>query len=68
MKKRITDSFERGIDGRWTCIEAVTLERADRSIPIKVGAVFGPEDSVMGLKVAKVLDAHVETRRAGLHA
>ena len=66
MKKRITDSFQRVTDGRWTCIETVTLYHADKSIPIKAGAVFGPEDSLMGLKVAKLLDSLVETRRAGL--
>lgn len=64
VKKRVTDSFERGTDGRWTCIEAVTLDLSTRSVPIKPGAVFGPEDSFMGVKVAKLLDSLVETRRA----
>lgn len=64
VKKRVTDSFERGRDGRWMCIDAVILDYSNKSIPIKSGAVFGPEDSFMGVKIAKLLDSLVEARRA----
>jgi len=66
MQKRITDSFVRGIDGRWTCIEAVTVNHPARPIQVRAGTTWGPEDSVMGVKIAKLLDAFVDTRRAGL--
>jgi hypothetical protein len=64
MEKRITDSFVRGRDGRWTCIEAVTLSYSDKPIQFKPGMSWGPEDSFMGVKVAKLLDSLVDTRRA----
>jgi hypothetical protein len=66
MQKRITDSFVRGSDGRWTCIEAVTLNYPAKAIQFRPGTTWGPEDSFMGVKVAKLLDAFVDTRRAGM--
>jgi hypothetical protein len=65
MQKRITDSFVRGADGRWTCIEAVTLNHAPRALRFRAGMSWGPEDSFMGVKVAKLLDSFVEARRIG---
>ena len=65
MEKRITDSFVRGSDGRWTCIEAVTLKYSPRAIQFKPGMTWGPEDSFMGVKVAKLLDSFADARRAG---
>ncbi len=65
VHKRATDSFERGVDGRWRCIEAVTLHYADHDVPIEAGAEFGPGDTRGGMKVAEYLDSLVETRRAG---
>jgi hypothetical protein len=64
MEKRVTDSFVRGSDGRWTCIEAVTLN-APKAIRFRPGMAWGQEDTYMGIKVAKLLDSLVETRRAG---
>lgn len=64
MQKRITDSFVRASDGRWTCIEAVTLNYPPRAIPFRPGSTWGPEDTYMGVKVAKVLDSLVDARRA----
>jgi len=64
MEKRITDSFVRGDDGRWVCIEAVTLD-VPKPIHFRPGMTWGPEDSYMGIKVAKLLDSLVEKRRAG---
>lgn len=66
MEKRITDSFVRGSDGRWTCIEAVTLKHQPRAIQFKPGMTWGPEDSFMGVKVAKLLDSLADARRAGV--
>jgi hypothetical protein len=63
VQKRITDSFVRDSDGRWTCIEAVTLT-APKAIQCKPGMSWGPEDSFMGVKVAKLLDSYMDTRRA----
>jgi hypothetical protein len=65
MQKRITDSFVRGSDGRWTCIEAVTLNYPPKAIHFKPGTTWGPEDSYMGVKVAKLLDSLADARRAG---
>ena len=65
VRKRITDSFVRGSDGRWTCIEAVTLHYPSKPIQFKPGTTWGPEDSYMGVKVAKLLDSFVDARRAG---
>jgi hypothetical protein len=65
MQKRITDSFVRASDGRWTCIEAVTLNHPAKAIQVRPGMTWGPEDSFMGVKVAKLLDAFVDTRRSG---
>ena len=64
MEKRITDSFVRASDGRWTCIKAVTLNYPPRAIHFRPGMTLGPEDSYMGIKVAKVLDSLVDARRA----
>lgn len=64
MQKRITDSFVRGSDGRWTCIEAVTLNYPPRAIQFRPGNTWGPEDTYMGVKVAKVLDSLLDARRA----
>jgi hypothetical protein len=64
MEKRVTDSFVRGDDGRWVCIEAVTLD-FPKAIQFRPGMTWGPEDSYMGIKVAKLLDSLVEKRRAG---
>lgn len=64
MEKRITDSFVRESDGRWKCIEAVTL-KSPKAIHFRPGMTWGPEDSYMGVKVGKLLDSLVETRRAG---
>jgi len=61
-RKRITDSFQRGMDGRWTCIEAATFDHPTRSIRFALGAVFGPEDTFMGVKVAKWLDSLADAR------
>lgn len=62
-RKRITDSFQRGMDGRWTCIEAATFDHPTRSsIRFARGAVFGPEDTFMGVKVAKWLDSLLDAR------
>jgi hypothetical protein len=65
MQKRITDSFVRASDGCWTCIEAVTLDYPSKPIRFKPGTTWGPEDSYMGVKVAKLLDSFVDARRAG---
>ena len=65
MQKRITDSFVRGSDGRWTCIEAVTLNYSARAIQFRPGTTWGPGDTFMGVKVAKLLDDLLDTRRAG---
>jgi len=64
VQKRLTDSFVRGTDGRWTCIEPVTLTHP-KAIEFRPGTSWGPEDSFMGVKVAKLLDALMDTRRAG---
>ena len=64
MEKRVTDSFVRGSDGRWTCMEAVTLQYSHKPLKFKQGSTWGPEDTFMGVKVAKLLDALVDTRRA----
>jgi hypothetical protein len=64
MEKRITDSFVRGDDGRWVCIEAATLD-FPKAMQFRPGMTWGPEDSYMGIKVAKLLDSLVEKRRAG---
>jgi hypothetical protein len=64
MQKRITDSFVRDSNGRWTCIEPVTLKSPPRAIDFRPGTTWGPEDSYMGVKVAKVLDSLVDARRA----
>jgi hypothetical protein len=66
MQKRITDSFVRGLDGRWTCVEAVTLKYPAKLIQVRAGTTWGPEDSLMGVKIAKLLEASIDTRRAGL--
>jgi hypothetical protein len=66
MKKRITDFFRRGMDGRWICTEAATFHHPTKNILFARGAVFGPEDTFMGVKVAKWLDSLVDARRAGL--
>lgn len=63
MKKRITDAFRRETDGSWTCVEAVSFDHPSGRIQFTVGAVFGPEDVFMGLKVAKWLDSLVDARR-----
>jgi hypothetical protein len=65
MEKRLTDSFVRASDGRWTCIEAVTLNHPRREIHFKPGMTLGPEDSIMGVKVAKLLESLSDARRAG---
>ena len=65
MEKRLTDSFVRASDGRWTCIEAVTLNHPSREIHFAPGMTWGPEDSFMGVKVAKLLESLVDARRAG---
>ena len=65
MEKRLTDSFVRASDGRWTCIEAVTLNHPTREIHFQPGMTWGPEDSFMGVKVAKILDSLLDGRRAG---
>jgi hypothetical protein len=64
VEKRITDSFVRESDGRWRCIEAATLS-SPAPIHCKPGMTWGPEDSYMGVKVAKLLDRLADTRRAG---
>ncbi len=64
MQKRITDSFIRGLDGRWTCVEPVTLKYPPRLIQVRAGTTWGPEDCLMGVKIAKLLDACMDTRRA----
>jgi hypothetical protein len=64
MEKRITDSFVRASDGRWTCIERAVLNYPTGSIEFRPGMTLGPEDSFMGVKVAKLLDSLVDTRRA----
>jgi hypothetical protein len=64
MKKRLIDSFVRQSDGRWKCIESVTLN-SPKAVQFRSGMTWGPEDSYMGIKVAKLLDSLVETRRAG---
>jgi hypothetical protein len=63
MQKRLTDSFVRGSDGRWTCIEAVTLS-SPKVVHFRPGMAWGPEDSYMGIKVAKLLESLTEARRA----
>jgi hypothetical protein len=63
MQKRLTDSFVRGSDGRWTCIEAVTFN-SPKAIQFRPGMAWGPEDSYMGIKVAKLLESLTEARRA----
>jgi hypothetical protein len=68
MQKRLTDSFVRQTDGRWTCIEAVTLNSPARAIQFRPGMTWGPEDTFMGMKVAKLLDSLVETRRAQIRS
>jgi len=65
MEKRLTDSFVRASDGRWTCIEAVTLKHTAREIHFRPGMSCGPEDSFMGVKVAKLLESLSDARRAG---
>ena len=65
MQKRVTDSFVRGTDGRWTCTETVTLDQPTGKVQFTKGMVFGPGDTFMGIKVAQWLDSLVETRRAG---
>jgi hypothetical protein len=64
MQKRITDSFVRDGNGRWTCIEPVTMNCPPKAIEFRPGTAWGPEDSYMGVKVAKVLDSLVDARRA----
>jgi hypothetical protein len=64
MQKRITDSFVRGSDGRWTCIEPVTLNYPPKAIQFRPGTTWGPEDRYMGVKVAKLLDSLADARRA----
>jgi hypothetical protein len=65
MQKRITDSFVRGIDGRWTCTEPVKLDHPAGTLKFNHGAVFGPGDTYRGIKVAMWLDCLIESRRAG---
>lgn len=64
MKKRITDAFRREADGSWICVEAATFDHPSGRIQFTPGAVFGPEDVFMGLKVAKWLDSLVDARHA----
>jgi hypothetical protein len=65
MKKRITDAFRRETDGSWTCIEAISVDHSVGRIQFTAGAVFHPEDTFMGVKVAKWLDSLADTRRSG---
>jgi hypothetical protein len=64
MDKRITDAFRRETDGSWICTEATSVEHASGRIRFSVGARFLPEDTFMGVKIAKWLDSLVEARRA----
>jgi hypothetical protein len=64
MQKRVTDAFRREADGSWTCIEAIAVEHPSGRIQFSPGARFGPEDSFMGVKVAKWLDSLADARRA----
>lgn len=64
MEKRITDAFRREADGSWTCVEDVTYEHAAGRIQFTAGAVFGPEQVFMGMKVAKWLDSLTDARHA----
>jgi len=43
----------------------VTWEHPPRPIQFRPGMTWGPEDSFMGIKVAKLLDSLVDARRAG---
>jgi hypothetical protein len=52
------------MDGRWTCVESVAVEHPKGRLQFNRGAVFGPGDTLMGIKVAAWLDSLVETRRA----
>ena len=64
MQKRVTDAFRREADGSWTCIEAIAVEHPSGRIKFSAGAKFGPEDSFMGVKVARWLDSLADGRRA----
>jgi hypothetical protein len=64
MDKRITDAFRREADGSWTCVEGVTYEHPVGRIQFTAGAVFRPEQTFMGLKVAKWLDSLADARHA----
>ncbi|HJY76105.1 MAG TPA: hypothetical protein VKE95_05700 [Burkholderiales bacterium] len=43
----------------------MTLNHPTREIHFKPGMSWGPEDSFMGVKVAKLLDSLSDARRAG---
>jgi len=63
MKKRVTDAFERQADGSWKCIESIDTEHPTAGpMRFHAGAVFHPEDSYMGVKVAKWLDSLADAR------
>jgi hypothetical protein len=64
MKKRITDAFHREPDGSWRCVEAASFDHPNGRLQFTPGAVFGPEDVFMGVKVAKWLDSLVDSRHA----
>jgi hypothetical protein len=63
MEKRITDAFRREPDGSWRCIEAASFDHPSGRIHFTANAVFGPENTFMGVKVAKWLDALTDARR-----
>lgn len=63
MNKRITDAFRREADGSWTCIEAASFDHPSGRIRFTANAVFGPEDTFMGVKIAKWLDSLTDARR-----
>jgi hypothetical protein len=63
MDKRITDAFRREPDGSWRCLEAASFDHPSGRIRFTPNAVFGPEDTFMGVKVAKWLDALTDARR-----
>lgn len=63
MNKRITDAFRREPDGSWKCVEAASFDHPTGRLQFTPGAVFGPEDVFMGVKVAKWLDSLMDGRR-----
>ncbi len=63
MNKRITDAFRRQPDGSWKCVEAASFNHPNGRLKFTPGAVFGPEDVFMGVKVAKWLDSLMDARR-----